>query len=119
MWRQKSREVWLKEGDRNTIFFHKMANCHRRRNEIRRMRFNGVWVKEEENLQQKIVLAFQTLLTDPGDWRANVEGLSFCSMNDQEAAMSEEPFLEEEIVGALKDLYGEKAPGLDGFMGAF
>ena len=31
-WRQKSREIWLKERDRNTKFFHQMANAHRRRN---------------------------------------------------------------------------------------
>ena len=31
-WRQKSREIWLKRGDRNTRFFHQMANAHRRRN---------------------------------------------------------------------------------------
>ena len=79
------------------------------------MRFNRVWVKEEENLQQKIVSAFQTLLIDLGDWR----GLSFCSLNDQEAAVLEKPFSEEEIVGALKDLNDEKALGHDGFTGAF
>ncbi|RVW89824.1 Transposon TX1 uncharacterized 149 kDa protein [Vitis vinifera] len=42
-WRQKSREVWLKEGDRNTSFFHRMANAHRRRNNMERIRINGVW----------------------------------------------------------------------------
>ena len=75
--------------------------------------------KGRGNLQQKIVSAFQTQLIDLGDWRANLEGLSFCSLNDQEAAVLEEPFSEEEIVGALKDLNGEKAPGHDGFTGAF
>ena len=35
-WRQKSRELWLKEGDRNISFFHKMANSHKRRNAIKK-----------------------------------------------------------------------------------
>ena len=30
-WRQKSRELWLKVGDRSISFFYNMANSHRRR----------------------------------------------------------------------------------------
>ena len=31
-WRQRSRELWLKERDNNTRFFHRMTNVHSRRN---------------------------------------------------------------------------------------
>ena len=43
-WRQKSRKVWLKEDDRNTGFFHKMVNAHIRKNNVDRIRINGVWL---------------------------------------------------------------------------
>ena len=40
-WRKKSREIWLKEGDKNTGFFQRVANSQRRRNSIDKIRIGG------------------------------------------------------------------------------
>ncbi|XP_041001721.1 uncharacterized protein LOC121247439 [Juglans microcarpa x Juglans regia] len=40
-WRQKSRALWLKKGDRCTKFFHKVANSHRRNNAIESLQFGS------------------------------------------------------------------------------
>ena len=68
-WRQKSREIWFKEGDRNMGFFLKMTNSHRKRNNIDRIRIGGDWLNCTEEVRTSIVNAFKVLLSDPGDWR--------------------------------------------------
>ena len=75
--------MWLKEGDTNTGFFHKMANCHRWHNDVKSIKIDGVWVGEGQGLQLGIVNAFQNLLTDLGDWRANLGGLDFASLRSR------------------------------------
>ena len=118
-WRQKSREIWLKEGDRNTGFFHKMANSHRRRNNIDRIRIGDQWLTGLEEVKLGIVKAFKELLGDPGEWRASPVGLNFSRLNDMEALSLEVPFTEDEVHVALVDLNRDKAPGPDGFTAAF
>ena len=68
-WRQKSREIWLKEGDRNTGFFHRMENLHRRRNSINSIRINGIHLVNEDEVKEGLVRAFQNLLSAPTNWR--------------------------------------------------
>ena len=114
-WRQKSREVWLREGDRNTGFFHKMANSHSRRNCLSKIKVDGVWLTEEQEIKRGVVRAFKDQLTDPGGWHPSMEGLDFNRIGDEDAARLEEVFSEEEVLKALSDLNGDKAPGPDGF----
>ena len=118
-WRQKSREIWLKEGDRNTGFFHKMENSHRKRNNIDRIRIGGDWLNGTEEVRTDIVNAFKVLLSNPGDWRVSLEVLNFSRLNDMEAIRLEVPFTEEDVHIALANLNGDKAPGPDGFTAAF
>ena len=119
MWRQKSREVWLQEVDKNTRFFHKMENCHRRHNDIKSIKINKEWAGEGQGLQLGIVNAFQNLLIDLGDWKANLRGLDFAKFEESEAARLEILFMQEEVWSTPKDMNGEKAPRPNGYIAAF
>ena len=118
-WRQKSWELWLKEGDRNTSFFHIMAISHRRRNFMGKIKIDGRWVEEESEIRKGVVEAFQSLLMDPGGWRPNFPSVAPSDIGLEFATKIEEPFTEEEVFAALFELNGDKALGLDGFSMAF
>ena len=66
-WRQKSRELWLREGDKNTGYFHKMANAHKRVNSMVKIKINGTWVSEKRDIKEGVVQAFHSLLTETAE----------------------------------------------------
>ena len=118
-WRQLSRELWLREGDKNMGYFHRMANAHRRRHTMDRIKVSGVWLSKEQEVRTGIVDAFQRLLTEDLEWKADIGGLNLNQISQQEADTLELPFMEEEVHSALMDMNDDKAPGLDGFTVAF
>ena len=118
-WRQKFREIWLKEGDRNTRFFHQMANAYRRRNQLTRVKVNGRWFTEESEIKEEVSRAFQGLLLDLEGWKPNIDGLIFERLEGLDVEGVEKPFVEEEVFGALSGFCGKKAPDPNGFPMAF
>ncbi|RVW23944.1 LINE-1 retrotransposable element ORF2 protein [Vitis vinifera] len=96
-----------------------MVAAHRRFNHMDRIKINGVWLTEEKDVSEGVVNAFQHLLTENSDWKADIERLQLEQLNQQEAENLEYPFSEEEIHSALMEMNGDKAPGPDGFTMAF
>ena len=96
-----------------------MSAAHRRFNHMDRIKINGVWLTEEKDVREGVVNAFQHLLTENSDWKADIERLQLEQLNQQEAENLEHPFSEEEIHRALMEMNGDKAPGPDGFTMAF
>ncbi|RVW12512.1 hypothetical protein CK203_082410 [Vitis vinifera] len=115
-WRQHSREIWLREGDRNTGFFHRMASAHRRNNIMGRIKVNGEWLVEEQEVREGVVNSFQQLLSEDMDWQADIGNIQVGCISQQEAESLEVPFVEIEIHSALMEMNGDKAPGPDGLL---
>ena len=57
-WRQKSREIWLREGDKNTKYFHKMANARARRNFLSKIKVNGVNLSSLAEIKEGVCNAY-------------------------------------------------------------
>ena len=109
----------MKEGDNNTRFFHRMANAHSRRNWLSKLKVDGCWHLEENNLKNSVVGAFQKLYSEEEGWCPCIDGLSFLGSVSSEAKGLEIPFSEEEVFAALSDLGKDKAPRPNGFTMVF
>ncbi|RVW36862.1 hypothetical protein CK203_113737 [Vitis vinifera] len=86
-WRQLSRELWLREGDRNTGFFHRMANARRRVNTLDKIKINGVRITEEQEVREGIASAYQQLLSEDSGWKADI-GVFFAEADQDEWGQS-------------------------------
>jgi hypothetical protein len=118
-WRQKSRALWLQEGDKNSKFFHRLANSHRNANSIAKLNIDGILSSNQDDIRDQIAAFYEHLYMETGYSRPLMDGMQFFTISDKDAAWLECSFDEEEIAGVVQGFNGNKAPSSDGFSLAF
>ncbi|KAK8271617.1 hypothetical protein V6Z12_D11G273400 [Gossypium hirsutum] len=120
-WEQRARVNWLKNGDRNTNYFHKIVvQCHFRGRISELEDENGGRTTSTEEFI-KIALEFFGKLFSASDMGSDehlfalVDKRVTASMNDNLLKQ----FTDEDIAYAIKSMAPLKAPGFDGFPAIF
>ena len=70
--------------------------------------------EEESEVTAQVVNFYKNLYQESEEWRPFVEGLESDQIDGSERSWLERSF-EEEILLAVNELAGDKAPGFDGF----
>jgi hypothetical protein len=110
-WRQKSRVLWLKEGDKCTKFFHRVANSNRRSNSIESLSINGSTSSYQQVIRDHVTQFYKSLFAEPLCWRPRMDNLAFDSLDVGEAFSLELHFEEMEVLEVVKGLNRDKALG--------
>ena len=117
LWYQKSREKWIKFGDKNTAFFHAQTIIRRKRNRIHRLQLpDGTWSSDSDTLQDEAQRYFKSFFTDnqPPHDRSFNEGAHPSIDADGKISLTS-PITKPEVFAALNSMKPYKAPGPDGF----
>ena len=121
IWRQKSRELWLKLGDKNSKNFHLSTIIRRRRNNIDAIKNGeGTWIQEANQIRAHFRENFIDLFNEEDVcFPEHLDHLVLpCITEEENEGLQCIPTLEE-IKGVLFQMQDLKAFGPDGFPALF
>ncbi|GKV24110.1 hypothetical protein SLEP1_g33762 [Rubroshorea leprosula] len=100
MWQQKSRAMWLKDGDANTKFFHRCVKGRWRKSEINSIQIKGEQYKGVGEIKENVASYFEQLFSEDKWQRPKLDGISFKQIDRADNASLTASFSEEEIKNA-------------------
>ncbi|CAI8593473.1 unnamed protein product [Vicia faba] len=116
MWRQRSRVVWLKQGDRNTNYFHGKASQRRNNNSINKLKDDmGCWWSGDIHCEMILVKYFANIFTT----YSPINIPEVCSVIQDKLSLNlvswcEAEFTALEVKEAISQMHPLKALGLYG-----
>ena len=114
-WAQNARSQWIKEGDKNTRYFHAIATMRRRQNCIDQICIGDSTIDDPVLIKKEAISFFSKIFKEEFNNRPTFNGLDFKRLSPEEAQSLVEKFSHGEIDDAVASCDGSKAPGPDGF----
>ena len=122
LWFQKSRMEALRDGDRNTRYFHLSTTVRRRYNRVEGLQNQaGDWITEPDHVRRLVADFFASLYSEPVPEFDTDDILQdqFPRISHESLTQLERPFTFTEVQTALFSMGSFKAPGPDGFLAFF
>eukprot|EP00253_Pinus_taeda_P027174 PITA_27174 len=124
LWRQKSRICWLKEGEKNTKFFHKTTVQRRMSNQISQINnAQGEKNETQAGIEQEFLQYFKAMNQEPNINRTEAIDRILCNIpcliTEDHNTLLLKPISLQEVETAVNLLKAGKAPGPDGFTSNF
>ncbi|KAL5567823.1 hypothetical protein UlMin_024398 [Ulmus minor] len=122
-WQQRSKDTWLKCGDRNSKFFHQKASARQVKNRMEGLfDINEQWCTDEEGMARIAVNYFQTLFASSSPSISNLARVLDTvepRVTQDINAQLEKPFIPADVKTAIFQMAPSKSPGADGMSALF
>ncbi|KAE8673291.1 RNA helicase family protein isoform 2 [Hibiscus syriacus] len=115
IWFQKSCLKWIKEGDRNTRFYHICALNRNRTNAISSLKVAGIDISNPSPIRSVIFDFFKVNYNEKTSLEVDECNLNFAKLTEEQKTGLQADFSEQEVWDAVFKSDSAKAPGPDGF----
>lgn len=118
-WKQKAKCKWLKEGDNNTKFFHKVACSKKQKNMVTRIKIQGVDMMDVEVIKEEADCFFSKLYSKYFVDRPIIDNFFSSRLSEECVLQLEAPFSEEKVKEVVFSMDKDKSRSPNGFFTHF